>query len=130
MTILKRLSQIMVLACACLQAPSSVQAHVDVLTQHNDLARSGSNPRETRLKTSNVNKAQFGKLCFRLVDGNVYAQPLIVSKARIDKRTDNPNALIVATEHNSVFALDAEDTDQHHRWNRWYEEGPLKVPLG
>jgi hypothetical protein len=32
---------------------------------------------------------------------------------------DDPGAV-------STFAFG----NQHHRWNRWYEEGPLKGPLG
>ena len=42
-------------------------AGADVLTQHNDNVRSGVNRNETKLTAANVNKTQFGKLCFRLV---------------------------------------------------------------
>jgi hypothetical protein len=83
-------------------------AQVDVLTQRYDNARSGANLHETSLKPSNVNKDHFGKLATRIVDGNLYAQPLIVSGAKIKGRAA-ANVAIVATEHNSVYAFDAED---------------------
>ncbi len=90
--------------------PGSAAAQVDVLTHRYDAARSGANLKETQLKKSNVNNAKFGKLAFRIVDGNIYAQPLIVSRARIANRAAPLNAVIVATEHNSVYAFDADDT--------------------
>jgi hypothetical protein len=86
---------------------------VDVLTQRQDNSRSAANLNETKLNTSNVNKNSFGKLAFRIVDGNLYAQPLIVSGARVGSRpaaTNGTNVAIVATEHNSVYAFDADDT--------------------
>jgi hypothetical protein len=83
-------------------------AQVDVLTQRFDNARSGANLHETLLKPGNVKGAQFGKLATRVVDGNIYAQPLIVSAAKI-KGHASANIAIVATEHNSVYAFDAED---------------------
>ena len=57
-------------------------------------------------------QGQFGKLCFRLLDGNVYAQPLYVSQLEIPHRGQR-NVLFVATEHNSVYAFDADDTNQN-----------------
>lgn len=84
---------------------------VSVLTHHVDNARTGANLAETKLKVANVNNQQFGKLAYRLVDGNIYAQPLIVAQAKIANR--NPtNVAIVATENNSVYAFDAEDVNQ------------------
>ena len=83
-------------------------AQVDILTERYDNARSGANLRETKLTPSNVNRDHFGKLAFRIVDGNIYAQPLIVSQAKIAGRPAT-NVAIVATEHNSVYAFDAED---------------------
>jgi hypothetical protein len=90
--------------------PLPAAAQVDVLTHRYDNGRSGANQNETQLKKSNVNNAKFGKLAFRIVDGNIYAQPLIVSRARIANRPNPVNIVIVATEHNSVYAFDADDT--------------------
>jgi len=57
-----------------------------------------------------VKDGTFGKLAFRNVDGNIYAQPPIVSQARIANRPNPVNVVIVATGHNSVYAFDADDT--------------------
>ena len=80
---------------------------VSVLTQHNDNARTGQNLNETILNTSNVNQANFGKLFWRTVDGFIYAQPLYVPGLMIQGVTHN--VVYVATQHNSVFAFDADD---------------------
>src|SRR5665213_720301 len=101
-----------------------LRAQVDVLTQHNDNARSGANLRETTLNTSNVNKDHFGKLASRTVDGNVYAQPLVVSGALISGRESPTNVVIVATENNSVYAFDAEDTDRASTKALLWHTGP------
>jgi hypothetical protein len=90
----------------------SAFAQVSVLTQHNNNARTGANLEETTLKVANVTKAGFGKLAYRIVDGNIYAQPLIVSQVNIPNRTTK-NIAIVATENNSVYAFDADDTNQN-----------------
>jgi hypothetical protein len=93
------------LACTAAAQP------VDVLTHRYDNARSGANLKETTLSKSNVKKGKFGKLAFRNVDGNIYAQPLIVSQAAVAARPgQSVNLVLVATEHNSVYAFDADDT--------------------
>src|SRR2546428_6642669 len=71
------------LAAALLFASGSASAQVNVTTQHNDIARTGANLAETLLTTSNVNVAQFGKLFERIVDDQIYGQPLYVSNVSI-----------------------------------------------
>jgi len=83
---------------------------VNVLTQHNNPARTGANLEETSLPVAGVTRGSFGKLAFRIVDGNIYAQPLVVSQAKLAARAAT-NVAIVATENNSVYAFDAEDTN-------------------
>ena len=72
----------------------------DVLTYHNDLARTGQYKYEKTLNPANVNTAQFGKLFVLPVDGAVYAQPLYLA--------GKPNVVFVATEHDSVYAFNAD----------------------
>jgi hypothetical protein len=78
-----------------------------VLTYHNDIARTGQNLTETTLTTSSVNSANFGKLGFYSVDGLVDAEPLLASNVAIPSNGTH-NLLIVATEHGSVYAFDAD----------------------
>ena len=83
------------------------EGQVSVTTYRNDLARSGGNPAETILTPASVNPAGFGKLASRPVDGQVYAQPLYVSLVNIPGKGIH-NVVYVATEHDSVYAFDAD----------------------
>src|SRR5438067_4438269 len=79
----------------------------DVLTYHNTNARNGVNPNERILTLANVNVSTFGKLFTLSVDGKVDAQPLY--KAGVDIPGQGiHNLLFVATEHDSVYAFDAD----------------------
>jgi hypothetical protein len=79
---------------------------VSVTTRGYNTARTGANLNETVLSTTNVSSATFGKLFQRAVDGDIYAQPLYMSNVNI---TYTRNVVYVATEHNSVYAFDADD---------------------
>ena len=77
-----------------------------VLTYHDDLARDGVNSHEYALTTSSVNTSMFGKLFSCTVDGAVYAQPLWVANLTIN--SVKRNVVFVATQHDSLFAFDAD----------------------
>jgi len=81
-------------------------AQTNVLTYHNNAARTGQNLTETTLTLSNVNSTTFGKLFQVTLDGVVDAQPLFVSGVAIPNQGTH-NVLIVATENDSLYALDA-----------------------
>jgi hypothetical protein len=83
---------------------------LDVLTYHNDNSSTGQYLVETSLTPSTVNSNSFGKLLSVSVDGQVYAEPLYMSGVNI---TTGPyrgshNVLFVATEHDSLYAMDAD----------------------
>jgi hypothetical protein len=78
----------------------------DVTTYHYNLSRDGLNAKETILTQANVNAAQFGKIGFDPVDGKVDAQPLYLANLAVGRQLRN--VLYVATEHDSVYAFDAD----------------------
>ena len=101
---LRSLSVLFWLAMLCAAAlPAYSQ---DVLTYHNNNARTGLNAKETILTPANVTSATFGRLFTIPVDGLVDAQPLYVSAVTISSVVHN--LLIVATEHGSVYSFDAD----------------------
>ncbi len=77
-----------------------------VLTYHNDNGRTGQNLYETILTPFNVNSSLFGKLGFLPVNGLVDAEPLYVPNLSVAGATRN--VVFVATEHDLVYAFDAD----------------------
>ena len=97
----------------------AAQGQVSVTTYRNDLARSGKNPEEIILTPANVNPAGFGKLVSRPVDGQVYAQPLYISLVNIPGKGIH-NVVFVATEHDSVYAFDADSATGPNAAPLWH----------
>lgn len=99
-------------AAATQNFPSNTQ--FDVLTQHNDLARTGAAIHENILAPSTISDGRFGYLGSVSVEGKIYAQPLYVEKAAIACETAgarvlrNANIAYVATLENFVYAIDVD----------------------
>src|SRR5215467_5007496 len=82
----------------------------DVLTQHNNISRTGEYLEETNLTPSNVRLGAapgFGVLYTRDVEGGIYSQPLYVHG--VGTPSGNKNLFFIATETNMVYAFDADD---------------------
>lgn len=117
-TIMRRNTWIRVIPVSTLLALTSMEA-ADVLTYHNDNARTGQNLAEVILTTANVKPSTFGRLFTISVDGKVDAQPLYVSGVLMPGNKAN-NLLVVATENGTVYTFDADTgaiSAVSRRWN-------------
>jgi outer membrane protein assembly factor BamB len=79
----------------------------DVVTYHNDIARTGQNQRETILNYNNLEPSRFGKLFTFPVDGVIDAEPLYLSGVTIPVKGKH-NVIYAVTENDTVYAFDAD----------------------
>jgi len=103
-----RYGSVSFLLLALAYSTSSSSAAVNVLTYHNDNARTGQNTNESILTPAVISSANFGKIFSHDVDGVVYSQPLVMTGVNIPGKGTH-NVAYVATEHDSVYAFDADN---------------------
>jgi hypothetical protein len=110
MTVVSRLRGIATLV-ACVAASvvcaGAGKAQVNVTTYHNDSLRTGWNSSETTLTQSNVTAGSFGILKTVSLDDQVDAEPLLVNGLTING--GKHNVVYVATENNSIYAIDGSN---------------------
>jgi hypothetical protein len=112
---------------------SNTTGSVNVTTYHNDNLRSGQNLHETILTQALVQQSTFGKLFSQPVDGQIYAQPLVLSNLKITGQGTH-TVVFVATENDSVYAFDGNSNtgkDANPLWHVNFTnpaEGVTTVP--
>jgi hypothetical protein len=109
-----------ILSCSL---PAGAQTDVNVLTNRNDNARTGVNPKETILNTSNVVPGLFGRLFSQPVDERIVGQPLYLSQVSLPGKGTH-NLVFVTTRGNSVYAFDADDNQGLNAHPIWHDQFP------
>jgi hypothetical protein len=90
-------------------------SRAQITTSQYDNQRTGATLAEKVLTPQNVNVKQFGKLGAFKVDGAVYSQPLFIPSLEIPGKGKH-DVLFVATEHDSVYAFDADQANAPPLW--------------
>lgn len=91
-----------------------------VLVWKGNTSGNGLYSNETTLTPANVNASQFGKLGSFQSDGLVVAQPLYLSGLDMGGTTGTRNVIILVTEHDTIYALDADHLGSPPLWQRSY----------
>lgn len=90
--------------------------YAGTFTRDVDTMRTGLNPNESVLTPANVNVSTFGKLHSYSIDGVADASPLYVANVNISGQGYH-NVVYVATEHDSVYAFDADALQSAPLWH-------------
>jgi hypothetical protein len=101
---------------ATASASVSITDLTGMFTYHNDLSRDGVNSQEYALNTSTVKGATFGKRFACAIDAAAYAQPLWVANVAIGGGTHN--VVVAATQHDTVYAFDADASPCRTYWSQ------------
>jgi fibronectin type 3 domain-containing protein len=116
-------------ACHIESLEKRVLLSVNVISYHNDTSNDGVNNGEVQLTPANVKVGAFGKLFTTPLDGQVYAQPLVDSSVNITSGVNTTgstgvhNVVFVATENDSIYAIDASVAGGAVLWKRSFLTG-------
>ena len=91
-----------------------------------DPSGTGAYLNEVKLTPANVNAGQFGRLGSFQADGIVMGQPLYVSELDV-AAAGTRNVIILTTEHDSVYAIDADNPGSGPLWERHYVDPANRV---
>jgi hypothetical protein len=106
---------------------AAMSATAGVFTYHNDNSRTGQNLNESVLAPATVDPTHFGKKFSQPIDGFAYAEPLYMPGVPVPTKATH-NLVYVVTEHDTVFAFDA-DTKQPPVWQvSFLSAGVAPVP--
>ncbi len=107
----------------------TISVAAQVTTSQYDNARTAATLNEKILTPANVNSKTFGKLGAYKVDGPVYAQPLFLPNVEVPGKGTH-DLLYVATEHDSVYAFDANKPGDPPLWQvSFLDKNRGTVPL-
>jgi hypothetical protein len=96
-------------------ATAAVTGLSGIYTRHTDAARTGLNAQEYALTPTLVGTSgAFGKIWGCALDGAMYAQPLYVANLSINGAVHN--VIFLATENDSVYAIDADASNCTQYW--------------
>jgi hypothetical protein len=109
-----------------------VSNYPGTFTHHNDNFRTGQNVNETVLTPANVALASFGKLLSYPINGIAHASPLYVASVNVPGQGFH-NVVYVATEHDTVYAFDADGLSASPLWQVSFinpAAGVTTIPAG
>ena len=128
---MKTLKKLFIVCSLIAASALGASAQVNITTWQGDLQHTGANLNETILTPAAISSpGNFGLLFTQPTDGQTYGQPLLVSGVNVGGTTHN--LVFVATEHDSLYAFDADNNTGANTNPIWHDSflpaGTVPVP--